>query len=142
MSSTKQEDVTADMAERIPDAEFRNVVKKVAAGSKSSKLERRFELIWRALDGPKLECEYRFYPTRRWRADYAHIKSRTLIELEGGVWVGGRHNRASGFVADAEKYLEAALGGWRVVRLVGAQINLNTLGRIVTAIRNQWRTKV
>jgi very-short-patch-repair endonuclease len=110
--------------------------------SKSSNLERRFELIWRALDGPKLTSEYRFHPARRWRADYAHIESRTLIELEGGVWVGGRHNRAAGFVADAEKYLEAALGGWRVVRLVGSQINLNTVSRLITAIRNAWRTNV
>lgn len=110
--------------------------------SRSSNLERRFELIWHALDGPKLESEYRFHPARRWRADYAHIESRTLIELEGGVWVGGRHNRAAGFVADAEKYLEAALGGWRVVRLVGSQLNLNTIGRLITAIRNEWRTNV
>jgi very-short-patch-repair endonuclease len=110
--------------------------------SKASNLERRFELIWRALDGPKLVSEYRFHPARRWRADYAHIESRTLIELEGGVWVSGRHNRASGFVADAEKYFEAALGGWRVVRLVGSQLNLNTVGRLITAIRNKWRTNV
>lgn len=110
--------------------------------SKFSNLERRFELIWRALDGPALVSEYRFHPARRWRADYAHIESRTLIELEGGVWVGGRHNRASGFMADAEKYFEAALGGWRAVRLVGPQINLNTVGRLVAAIRNEWRTNV
>jgi very-short-patch-repair endonuclease len=103
-------------------------------------LERRFELLWRTLDGPKLETEFRFHATRRWRADYAHLESRTLIELEGGVWVGGRHNRAAGFVADAEKYLEAALGGWRVVRLVGSQLDLNTIGRLVAAIQNEWRT--
>jgi very-short-patch-repair endonuclease len=108
--------------------------------SKPSNLERRFELIWRALDGPELEVEFRFHPIRRWRADYAHIESRTLIELEGGVWVGGRHNRASGFVKDAEKYLEAALGGWRVVRLVGSQLNLDNIGRLVVAIQNEWHT--
>lgn len=107
--------------------------------STPSRLERRFELLWRTLDGPKLEPEFRFHPTRRWRADYAHLESRTLIEVEGGVWVGGRHNRAAGFVADAEKYFEAALGGWRVVRLVDSQLNLANIGRIVTAIQNEWR---
>lgn len=40
MSSTKQEDVTAEMAERILDAEFRNVVKKVAAGKTLTVAER------------------------------------------------------------------------------------------------------
>ena len=105
-----------------------------------SRLERRFELLWQTLDGPKLKSEFRFHPTRRWRADYAHLESRTLIEVEGGVWVGGRHNRAAGFVADAEKYFEATLDGWRVVRLVDSQLNLANIGRIVAAIQNEWRT--
>ena len=108
--------------------------------SKLSNLERRFELLWRTLNGPKLESEFRFHPTRRWRADYAHLPSRTLIELEGGVWVGGRHNRATGFVADAEKYFEAALAGWRVVRLVNSQLTLPNLARLVAAIQSEWRT--
>ena len=30
---------------------------------------------------------------------------------------GGRHVRGQGFVADAEKYLEALAAGWRVVRV-------------------------
>ena len=87
-----------------------------------------------------METEFRFHPTRRWRADYAHLESRTLIEIEGGVWMGGRHNRAAGFVADTEKYFEAALAGWRVVRLVDSQLTLENLSRLVTAIRNAWRT--
>jgi very-short-patch-repair endonuclease len=101
-----------------------------------SRLERRFELLWRAAGGPALEAEFRFHPTRKWRADYAHLESRTLIELEGGVWVGGRHNRATGFVADAEKYLEATLAGWRVVRLVDAQLTLKNIRRLVTMIQD------
>ena len=112
----------------------------VAAARTPSRLERRFELLWRTLDGPALEREFRFHPTRRWRADYAHLESRTLIEIEGGVWMRGRHNRAAGFVADAEKYLEAALAGWRVVRLVDSQLTQENLGRLVVAIQNKWRT--
>lgn len=104
-----------------------------------SRLEHRFELLWHTLNGPKLESEFRFHPARRWRADYAHLESRTLIELEGGVWVGGRHNRAAGFVADAEKYFEAALAGWRVVRLVDSQITPENLSRLLDAIRTEWR---
>jgi len=97
-----------------------------------SRLERRFALIWRAVGGPKLTAEFRFHPTRRWRADFAHEASRTLIELEGGVWIGGRHTRGQGFVADAEKYLEATLSGWRVLRLVETQITTPTLSRIIS----------
>ncbi len=53
--------------------------------------------------GTPLEREHRFDAQRRWRADFAHLESRTLIEIEGGVWVNGRHNPAAGFNADLEK---------------------------------------
>ncbi len=86
-----------------------------------SDLERAFALAWTAL-GPSawLEPEYRFHPTRRWRFDFAHRPTRVAVELEGGVWTGGRHNRAGGFIADCEKYNEAAARGWLVIRLPGA----------------------
>lgn len=54
----------------------------------------------------------------------------TLIEVEGGVWMKGRHNTGSGFIADCEKYLEAALLGYRVIRLAPPQITAETLERI------------
>lgn len=47
--------------------------RKVFRGAKPpSRLENRFETLWRALGGPELEREFRFHPTRRWRADFAH----------------------------------------------------------------------
>jgi len=100
-------------------------------GGKVSKLEQRFALLWRSMNGPALEREFRFHPTRKWRADFAHLPSRTLIEIEGGIWIRGRHTTPSGFTADAEKYLEAALAGWRVLRLVDQQINAPMIERIV-----------
>jgi very-short-patch-repair endonuclease len=51
------------------------------------------------------------------RADFAHVENRIFIEIEGGIFIQGRHNRSQDFAADAEKYLEAALEGWRVLRL-------------------------
>lgn len=66
----------------------------------------------------------------------AHIESRTLIEIEGGIYIQGRHNRAAGFIADTEKYLEAFLAGWAVVRLAAAQIT-PTVERIIAAVRTR-----
>jgi very-short-patch-repair endonuclease len=103
--------------------------------SPPSRLEAKFALYWRSFGGPELEREFRFHAERKWRADFAHIESRTLIEIEGGLWIQGRHNRPQGFAADAEKYLEAALAGWRVLRLTELQITAPMIERIVTFIR-------
>jgi very-short-patch-repair endonuclease len=105
--------------------------------SPPSRLESKFALYWRGLGGPELEREFRFHPERKWRADFAHIESRTLIEIEGGIYIQGRHNRAAGFIADAEKYLEAFLAGWSVVRLTSAQISTPTVERLIAAIRSR-----
>ena len=101
-----------------------------------SRLESRFLLLWRVAGGPPLEREVRFHTSRRWRADFAHLESRTLIEIEGGIFLagGGRHNRGGGYAKDAEKYLEAALAGWRVLRLTAAQLEIGFIERIVCLI--------
>lgn len=69
--------------------------------------------------------EYRFAPPRRWRFDFAWPDHRLAVELEGGVWTGGRHTRASGYIADCDKYNAAVLAGWRVLRYTRAHINQN-----------------
>lgn len=61
--------------------------------------------------------EFRWHPTRLWRFDFAWPGERVALEVEGGVWTRGRHNRPSGFIEDCEKYNEATADGWRVVRV-------------------------
>jgi very-short-patch-repair endonuclease len=99
----------------------------MAKGEKASALERRFAELWDRINGPAMVAELRFHPGRRWRFDFANADARVAIELEGGVWSGGRHTRGSGFVADCEKYNAAALYGWTVFRLTRQQINVEYL---------------
>jgi hypothetical protein len=33
------------------------------------------------------------------------------------VWSGGRHTRGKGFIEDCNKYNEAVMLGWRVIRV-------------------------
>jgi very-short-patch-repair endonuclease len=109
--------------------------RKVFRGTKPpSRLESRFEWLWRAHGGPDLEAEFRFHSERRWRADFAHLPSRTLIEIEGGIYINGRHNRGAGFAADLEKYLEASLAGWRVIRLGPNELTPEAIGRLIALV--------
>jgi very-short-patch-repair endonuclease len=98
----------------------------------ASRLESKFLLLWRVAQGPPLEREVKFHASRRWRADFAHMESRTLIEIEGGIFLpgGGRHNRGGGYAKDAEKYLEAVLAGWTVIRLTDKQLEIGSIERI------------
>lgn len=67
---------------------------------------------------PVPDTEVQFHPGRRWRFDYAWPESMVALEVEGGVWSGGRHTRGKGFLGDIEKYNAAASLGWRVFRVV------------------------
>lgn len=71
---------------------------------------------------PRPEVEYRFHPKRRWRCDYAWPDYKVILEVEGGVWTGGRHTRGAGFIGDMEKYNEAAADGWRLIRCTPSEL--------------------
>lgn len=66
--------------------------------------------------------EYRFHSERRWKFDHCWPHAKVALEIEGGVWTGGRHVRGAGFIRDMEKYNEAALLGWHVYRVTPQQI--------------------
>ena len=66
--------------------------------------------------------EYRFDKVRRWRFDFAIPAKLLAIEIEGGTWTNGRHNRGSGMAADCIKYNTAVLRGWRILRFTTEQV--------------------
>ena len=82
-------------------------------------LDRRFRETFIKVGGDmdSLVPEFRFHPVRKWRADYYHETSTTLIEIEGGLQMLGGHNKAAGFIKDAEKYNAAESMGFRLFRL-------------------------
>jgi len=68
------------------------------------------------------EQEYKFHPKRKWRADFLITGTKILVEVEGGIWSCGRHTRGKGYIGDMEKYNEAAMMGFTVLRFSTEQV--------------------
>lgn len=75
--------------------------------------------------------EYRFHPTRKWRFDFAWPESMVAVEINGGVFIQGRHTRGSGAVKDWEKLNAAQLAGWVVLQVTPTQITDGTLATLL-----------
>jgi very-short-patch-repair endonuclease len=61
----------------------------------------------------------------------------TAVEIEGGVWRGGRHTTGAGFTRDCEKYLAASALGWMVLRLTPDMITRENLAKIHAVIEHR-----
>lgn len=80
------------------------------------------ELIREFSDIPGWEADYqeryaKSKRSRRYRADFAHIPSQSIIEIQGGTYMRGRHVTGSGYERDARKYNLATMCGWKVYLL-------------------------
>lgn len=101
-------------------------------------LETLFVDHWRLLasDLPAYEPEYRFaqhviLPTGKpWgvRFDFAWPDYLAAVEVEGGHYVQGRHQRPEGFEDDCRKYNQAILDSWRVLRFTGDMLKNDPIG--------------
>ena len=86
---------------------------------KQSNLELHAATRIKQLGLPDPIAEYRFTGlsgTRKWLFDFAWPDHGVVFEIEGGTWVQGRHSQGKGFHDDCEKYNEAALCGWKLIR--------------------------
>lgn len=64
---------------------------------------------------PTPVAEHRFAPPRRWRFDYAWPERRLALEVQGGLFIQGRHSRGPALLKEHEKLNAAARLGWRVL---------------------------
>jgi very-short-patch-repair endonuclease len=86
-----------------------------------SALEETFALHCKAY-GLEPQREYKFHPMRRWKFDFCWPDRMVAVEIEGGIWNGGRHTSGAGFIKDCEKYNEAARMGYFVFRFDGGAV--------------------
>ncbi len=79
---------------------------------------------------PTPEYEWRFHDERKWRFDIAwrdseyrhtthfekpYVERPLALEVQGGIWIAGRHSRGASLLKEWEKLNEAAILGWRIL---------------------------
>lgn len=61
-------------------------------------------------------------PSARMALGFLWPEERVIVEVEGGQWAQGRHQRGGGMEGDCEKYNEASLMGFMVLRFTTGQV--------------------
>ena len=77
-------------------------------------------------------AELMFHDERDWRFDRAWPDLGLAVEIEGGIYSGGRHTRGYGYEQDLVKYAEATVMGWRILRVSTGHVSR---GRAVAWLR-------
>jgi very-short-patch-repair endonuclease len=84
--------------------------------------EELFSLHVRAAKLPEPVREYKFLSDRKFRADFAWIEQKLIVEIDGGTWRVGGHSSGAGIRRDYERDVLAMLAGWRVLRFTTCQV--------------------
>jgi len=106
-----------------------------------SDLEYKFLNLWLTLtDLPEPQHDYRFVAEeivglgpgirkrlqeaglKDWKFDWAWPECKVAVELEGGIWSGGRHVRGKGYEDDCIKYNYARSKHWSVYRFTSGML--------------------
>lgn len=97
-----------------------------------------FPAVCRAAGLPKPVPEFAFAaPARRWRFDWAWPELLIALEVQGGIFSGGRHVRGAALLKEMEKLNAAAIAGYRVLYVTPA--TLLTEGPALIARASQCR---
>lgn len=77
---------------------------------------------------PEPILEYQFHANRQWRFDFCWKQQLVACEVEGGIWMKSAQGYSKGhahpdrFEKDCEKYNEAAIYGWTLIRVTTKMI--------------------
>ena len=114
---------------------------KIDASEIGSKSELEFAQLWVSLfPSVDLVTQVKPVPKRRFALDFAHLPSKTGIEINGGIWSKSGHSSGKGLLRDYEKNLLAATQGWQILAISPQQITRENLGHIAAII--EARTKL
>lgn len=82
-----------------------------------SEAEDLFDFQCRAFQLPVYHRQFRFAREigREWRADFAFLEAKLLVEIDGGIWTRGAHGHPLDITRNMEKRNDATLLGWWLV---------------------------
>ena len=78
-------------------------------------------------------AEHRFDPTRKWRFDSAWPDHALAVEIEGGLFISGRHVQGAALLREDQKLNAATLAGWAVLLVVPRQVTTGALTALTRA---------
>ena len=86
---------------------------------KTSYQEDRFSNFWQRCQIPY--TLHQQYKIGRYYADFAHLESRVLIEIDGKAY----HSTPEQIARDQRRQTDLEHLGWKVIRLTGSEVNGN-----------------
>lgn len=89
--------------------------------------------FWRSEHLPPAVTEYKFHPARKWRFDFAFVNEKLAVEVQGGIYTGGRHTRGAALKKEWEKLNLAAIMGWRILYCEPREVCGVPFARLLTA---------
>ncbi len=90
----------------------------------------------------RYERQYKFCGDRKWRSDFALLREKLLVEIEGGIWLRkGAHNTGVAITRDCEKYNAAALLGWAVMRFTTDMVRNGEAWKKILEYKNLKKRK-
>lgn len=66
--------------------------------------------------------EYKFCKQRDWKIDFYWEEYKLAAEIEGGIFINGRHVRPIGFINDKEKYNEMTMMDISLLRFITSEV--------------------
>ena len=89
--------------------------------------EREYRFGAEAVGGPGKGLRNRLAAAglKDWRFDFCFPDQSVAVEIEGGIFIKhgkSRHTTGAGYVGDCEKYNNAVLLGWRVLRFTDKHV--------------------
>lgn len=137
------------MSRLSPKEQIRRAKRKMRLEEQRSE-RRSFFTALRKRGLPLPEPEYRFHPTRRFRADYCWPEKRVILEVQGGIFGRGAkcpccgrrrvgaHSSIKDQLRDIERTSEAAAEGFRIVYCVPDKLcSTETIARIERALNHR-----